>query len=321
MKAFEIEPKLKPDMSRFLIHMTGKSAIKSILKGGNVKNQGFIKALIPNGSKSDKFTHKIACFTETPIFALGGFVAISQRRSDEKMHYGIGFRKSYMVKNNVRPTIYLDNDVLGLLFSVSESDSNQEVNSLLDSIKSLAHPLGEKAYKQGFTWEREWRFVDKVGFYFNYDAIEVICCPREEQLELQVILGGFSDKIQFVDSWAQYKSHTKYIEHSEIKDKIAQGLASHDDFEIEDFLGNYEDNLESLKAYKDYLLSLQASVDDIEKQLEELVEWKNYIDAHTAEHCGHFSENLVWRSDFEQSFCPDCSRDFDEGMAKAMLDD
>ena len=34
MKAFEIEPKLKPDMSRFLIHMTGKDAIKSILQGG-----------------------------------------------------------------------------------------------------------------------------------------------------------------------------------------------------------------------------------------------------------------------------------------------
>ncbi|WP_217631776.1 hypothetical protein, partial [Vibrio paracholerae] len=48
---------------------------------------------------------------------------------------------------------------------------------------------------------------------------------------------------------------------------------------------------------------------------------KNYIDAHTATHCGHFSENLVWRSDFEESFCPECSREFDEGMAKAMLDD
>uniref|UniRef100_UPI001587A39E hypothetical protein n=3 Tax=Vibrionaceae TaxID=641 RepID=UPI001587A39E len=64
-----------------------------------------------------------------------------------------------------------------------------------------------------------------------------------------------------------------------------------------------------------------SSVDDIERQLVDMVEWKNYIDAHTATHCGHFSENLVWRSDFEESFCPECSREFDEGMAKAMLDD
>lgn len=321
MKAFEIEPKLKPDMSRYLIHMTGKSAIKNILTGGKTDKEGFIKAQNPNGSTSSNFTHKIACFTETPIFALVGFVAISERRREQNMHYGIGFRKSYMVKHNVRPTIYLDNDVLGKLFTISDASEDVQVSSLVDSIKSLAHPLGEKTYRQGFTWEREWRYVDDSGFYFDFDAIEVICCPKEEQLELQLILGGFSEKIQFVDSWAQYKSHTAHIKHSEIKGRIEQGLTSHDEFEIDDFLENYEENLESLKAYKDYVVSLKNNVDDIERQLVDMVEWKNYIDNHTATHCGHFSENLVWRSDFEESFCPECSREFDEDMAKAMLDD
>ncbi|WP_298770707.1 hypothetical protein [uncultured Shewanella sp.] len=321
MKAFEIEPKLKPDMSRFLIHMTGKSAIKSILNSGKKRGEGFIRSQVPNGSKSASFTHKIACFTETPIFALGGFVAISQRRRAEGMQYGIGFRKCYMVENNVRPTLYLDNKVLGSLFNVADSETSEAVNSLLESIKSLAHPLGETMPKQGFTWEREWRFVDETGFYFNFDAIEVICCPKEEQLELQVILGSHLDKIQFVDSWAQYKNHTQHIEHSELKDKISENLDSHDDFEIEEFLDDYEEHVESLKAYKEYLLSLQSNADEIERQLEDLIEWKRYIDANTADYCGHFSEDLVWRSDFEQSFCPECSRDYEEGLAKFMRED
>lgn len=69
------------------------------------------------------------------------------------------------------------------------------------------------------------------------------------------------------------------------------------------------------------LSSLQINVEAIEKHLQELVEWKQYIDAHTASFCGHFSEEIIWRADFEETFCPDCSRDFDEGLAKVMRED
>lgn len=321
MKAFEIEPKLKPDMSNFLIHMTGRDAIKSILKGGRCKDEGLIRSQVPNGSKTDSFKHKIACFTETPIFALGAFVAISKRRADEKMEYGVGFGKTYMVESKVRPTIYLDNDLLGQLFAMSESTQSEDTDSLLNSLKALAHPLGETSSKQGFTWEREWRYVDETGFYFDHKAIEVICCPKEEQIELKLILGEHAEKIRFVDSWAQYKDYTRHIEHSDSKDKITERMAVYDQDEIEEFLKGYDEYIESLREYKAYLSSLQINVEAIEKHLQELVEWKHYIDAHTASFCGHFSEEIIWRADFEETFCPDCSRDFDERLAKVMRED
>jgi hypothetical protein len=324
MKAFDIEAKLKPDMSKYLIHMTGKDSIKSILSGGRTTNEGLVKAQIPNGSKGNNFKSEIACFTETPIFALGAFIAISKRRKLEKMEYGIGFRKSYMVENNVRPTIYLDNQMLAEMFKVSKADNSQEVRTLLDSLRSLAHPLGETMPKQGFTWEREWRFVDKIGFYFDHEAIEaieVICCPKDQQFHIRTLLGISADKIRFVDSWEQYREYTQHIKHAESKDKIGEILSSYDDFQIEEFLDNYEDHVDSLKQYKDYLLALQGNAEEIEKHISELVEWKKYIDANTAEHCGHFSEELVWRSDFGETFCPDCSRDYNEGLAKFMSKD
>jgi len=319
MKAFEIEPKLKPDMSRYLVHMTGKDSIKSILKGGRRKGEGLILSQVPKGSESKSFNHQIACFTETPIFALGGFVAISKRRQSEKMEYGVGFRKSYMVEHNVRPTIYLDSHILSQLFNAFDSVNSPEVSTLINSIKSLAHPLGETMPMQGFTWEREWRFVGETGFYFNYDAIEIICCPQEDQFQLRSILGSHADTICFVDSWAQYRDYTQHIEHTDSKNKISQSLTRHD--EIEEFLGNYEDHVESLKAYREYLLSLQSNADETEKHLQELMKWKQYVDDHTASHCGHFSEDIIYRADFGETFCPDCSREFNEGMAKAMRDD
>ncbi|WP_024602413.1 hypothetical protein [Pseudoalteromonas sp. TB41] len=319
MKTFEIEPKLKPDMSKYLVHMTGKDSIKSILNGGRHKGEGLILSQSPNSLKSKSFDHEIACFTETPIFALGAFVAISKRRQSEKMEYGVGFRKSYMVEHNVRPTIYVDNHILSQLFSVSDSVDSPKISKLIDSIRSLAHPLGETTTKQGFTWEREWRFVGSQGFYFDYDAIEIICCPQDEQSQLKLILGCHADRINFVDSWSQYKDFTQHIKHTDSKNKIGQSLTKHD--EVEDFLENYEVHVESLKEYKKYLLSLQSNVDEIEKRLQELMQWKQYVDDHTASHCGHFSENLVYRDDFGETLCPDCSREFNEGMAKAMRDD
>lgn len=313
MKAFEMEPNLKPDMSKFLIHMTGKNAIKSILKSGRSKDEGLIKAQAPKYSQVD---YKIACFTETPIFALGAFVAISKRRDNENMIYGVGFSKTYMVERKVRPTIYLDNELLSQLFTLSKSTQSEYASSVLNSLKALAHPLGEKAKKQGFMWEREWRYVDETGFYFDHKAIEVICCPKEEQAELKLILGDCAEKIRFVDSWMQYKGHTQYIEYSDSKDKIKQKMNNYDQDEIAEFLKGYDEYIESLKKYKSYLSSLQTEIKEIEEHLQELAEWKQYIDNHRASYCGHISEDLIWRDDFGESFCPDCLREHNEDLAR-----
>lgn len=321
MKTFDIEPELKPDMSNYLIHMTGKSSIQSILKDGRNSKEGLIKAQIPKGSKGDNFKYKIACFTETPIFALGAFIAISKRRSAENMQYGIGFKKSYMVQKKVRPTIYLDNKLLSEILSIANGSNSGKVNQCINEIRALAHPLGETMEKQGFTWEREWRFVDDVGFYFDFDAIEVICCPNDEKLAIMSILGGYCDKIRFIDSWQQYTEYTQYIKNSESKGKISDILGSYDDDKINNFLVNCEEHIKTLTQYKDYLLSLKESAEQVEKEISELVEWKEYIDSHTTSYCGHFSEELIYRADFGETFCPQCSSDFNEGLAKYMSED
>ncbi|WP_426359417.1 hypothetical protein ACPUVO_03995 [Pseudocolwellia sp. HL-MZ19] len=92
------------------------------------------------------------------------------------------------------------------------------------------------------------------------------------------------------------------------------------EFEIDKLLENHHNHIEQLKQYKQYLNSLQTSVDGLEKHINGLSEWKDYIEDNTAELCGHFSENIVWRSGFG-TICADCSSEFNEGLAKAMRDD
>lgn len=70
-------------------------------------------------------------------------------------------------------------------------------------------------------------------------------------------------------------------------------MAVYDQYEIEEFLKGYDEYIESLSEYKAYLSSLQINVEAIEKHLQELVEWKQYVDAHTASFCGHFSEEII----------------------------
>lgn len=321
MKAFEIDPKLKPDMSRFLIHMTGKDAIKSILKGGRRRGEGLIRSLVPKGAKSESFPFKIACFTETPIFALGAFIAISKRREEETMKYGIGFRKSHMVNQNVRPTLYIDNSLLSQLLGVDKSKTSEEVTELVDSIRALSHPLGETMSRQGFTWEREWRFVDQTGFYFDHKDIEVICCPKEEQVQLKLILDVGTEKIRFVDSWTQYKDYTQHIEQTDYKDLVEQSLKNPDPFGMEDSNENLEEHIETLKQYRDYLLSLQANADEVERELNDALEWRRHVEANTASHCGHYSEGIVHHSDFDGTICPDCLTEYKEGYERFMSKD
>jgi len=314
IKAFDIEPKIKPDMSKYLIHMTGKDALCSILKGGRRKGEGLIKSQVPNGSKGDNFNSKISCFTETPTFALGGFITISKRRASENMIFGIGFRKTYMVENNVRPTIYLDNSLLSKIFSLKNNDINSDVNNVIHTIKSLAHPLGEASNRQGFTWEREWRFIDDKGFFFDHKAIEVIFCPEEEQHDLKYLLGSHSKRIRFIDSCEQYKEYTNHIQHFDAKERIIDESKAFDYSEIKEFLENYDNHLEELQEYKDYLQTLENSIEDIEKYIYEISEWKKYIDKHTAEFCGHFSKNIVIKQGFG-TICKDCSEDYDRGLS------
>src|SRR5260221_14656724 len=79
---FRLTPVDKPDMSPYLIHMTGKSAIASILKGEGrldeqqIEGEGFLMSSVPEYAKDaseatgEGFDAPVVCFTESPTFSI-----------------------------------------------------------------------------------------------------------------------------------------------------------------------------------------------------------------------------------------------------------
>jgi len=308
MKTFEIDQIVKPDMSDYLIHMTSERSFNSILNSGRHESEGLINALVPQGAKKSSFNHKITCFTETPVHAIGAFIEISKRRSSENMVYGIGFKKAFMVEKGVRPTAYLDNTTLGKLLQVKSSE-NLSVSSreFIDLLAPLVHPLGEKSQRQGFSWEREWRYVDDTGFRFDYDDIKVICCPSESKSMIKIKLGEYADKIKFFDTSLQYQELTDFLSFSKERDSIEAGIFDSDDRDlIDEFLSGFDLYIEQLAQHKEFLLQLTAQVNAVESELTKLREWQEELKAHTAEYCGHYSKYLINNKTFG-TICPDCN--------------
>lgn len=228
---FQLTSIEKPDISPYLVHMTGKKELLSILKCDKLPesltlplNTGFLKSCIPNIEGSSYYNSPVVCFTESPIFALDFFRYRSYRRWNTNQQFGIGFDKEYLIqKRRVRPVLYLDtetNKKMLWLCNKSENPSfyfstikkeDKEIKELLKKIKPLLFPLLEDIRGQGFMWEREWRCPHQIGMPFPYKAIKIICCPSEEKEEIITLLGSFSDNIEFVETWAQYDEVTDYL--------------------------------------------------------------------------------------------------------------
>ncbi len=229
---FRLTPVEKPDLSPFLIHMTGKNSLVRVLKGENAGeginvpvNSGFIRASIPSFDTSKLYYNSpVVCFTESPIFALDFFRYRSFRRWDFDQQYGIGFSKEALIKHRgVRPVIYLDTQTNSEILSICNKSENNEINfseneaidatikASFKKIKPLLFPMLENEPYQGFMWEREWRCPDPNGLIFPYQAIKVICCPASEKAEILGILGELTIKIDVVESWREYDEVTNYL--------------------------------------------------------------------------------------------------------------
>ena len=228
---FDITPVEKPDLSPFLIHMTGKNSLVKILNGENKpdtikvpKQNGYLKASKPSfDGQAAHYNSDVVCFTETPVFALDFFRYRSFKRWSDDQQFGIGFSKSALIKHkNVRPVIYLDTDTNSKLLSFCNHiiDGNYNIQNqkgeqvdyveLFNKIKPLLFPLLEKTALQGFMWEREWRCPDSEGLVFPHKAIKIICCPSNEKQEIMDIL-KVNEGIEIVESWREYDDVTNYL--------------------------------------------------------------------------------------------------------------
>jgi hypothetical protein len=282
---FRLTPIEKPDMSPFLVHMTGKNEILNILKGVGApketpKGYGYLQANVPE-SNSEVFEAKVVCLTESPTFALDFFRYRSFRRWAADQRYGIGFDKTKLVQRGARPVIYADDQLVGILNAVFQSlkekdkklsDDSQLNDRLIKTVKKiypLLFPLREKDEYQGFMWEREWRYPDEKGFVFGHQDIKVICCPQSEEDKIRQILGDTAGKIQFIRAWQEYDDVTDYLTRQQLKWKMqAQRVEkpkTQDEAiqQLEDKIQQYKNAVNSLSSYQAIISRLSGEVDRV----------------------------------------------------------
>lgn len=257
----ELRPFEKSDMSPFLVHMTNGKSVKSILE--NKK----INATTPSQSKSDWYDKKIVCFTETPIFAIDFFRYKKIDRWKNDLRYGIGFSKKALADKGVRPALYIDNVLIGLIAELKGRSSETKAGIVYSAFAPLITPLDHDKDAQGFMWEREWRYPDENGFDFQFDDIKIICCPREEVSDLIKILGAFSNNITFLETWGEYDEVTKYLESRRNSNEMRLVVNSSGIDELKSAYLELSQELSKLEAYKTQIDRLHAHSSMIEEEL------------------------------------------------------
>lgn len=314
--AFQLGPFEKPDMSPYLVHMTAKNSILKILNSGE-KGKGLIKSSRPLDAKS-WYNESVVCFTESPIFSIDAFRYLRFKRWQMDLRYGVGFSKERLIKNGVRPALYFDSTLVGKIkelreLAAEESQSNlQKISKeISDQIMPLMNSLMESEPKQGFIWEREWRYAGEDDFKFNYNDIEIICCPKEEYENIVNILGDFANKIKFVESWSQYNEVKEFL------DSRSSGWEKEikvDGFEIDKLKSikiEYSQELHKAEAYKNYIEKLQSELDRIKQYSEELKSRVAEIE----------SEIITKQKVFYDESCCACGKILDEDTGRVIWND
>ena len=292
---FRLAPVEKPDMSPFLVHMTGKQAIIKILLGNGAPKDlpsgyGYLQANVPEYNSKGTFDAKVVCFTESPTFALDFFRYRSIERWKADQRFGIGFDKSALVALGARPVIYVEDDVMktinflyhrinddGIQIS-PDKELNAKVNFILEKMYPLLYPLLENHPSQGFMWEREWRYPDPNGFIFDYQAIRVICCPRDEEDGIREILGGVADQITFVRTWQEYDDVTSYLRRQEAAWRSQELLYEESQTaELEEQKQHLHRLIEQYSLAYHSLASYETFIATVSKEYDRLREQKEHI--------------------------------------------
>lgn len=292
--AFQLTPIEKPDMSPFLIHMTGKGAILDILEGKNAPNpvvagHGFLKAGIPEYT-GEAFDAKVVCFSESPTFAVDFFRYRKKVRWQADQSYGLGFDKASLAKQGARPVIYVDERIRSHIIYLHRRirdnglilSDDREINArLVEAIQAaypLLYPLSEDSQFQGFMWEREWRHTDAAGLEFSHEDIKIICCPENEEAGIKQLLGATANQIDFVHTWQEYDDVTNYLSRQHAtwrnrEERIEKFKGPNKEkLKVENLLAQYNQALNSLDAYLGFLESFRKEIEHATQEREDLAQ-------------------------------------------------
>ncbi|WP_278492017.1 hypothetical protein [Acinetobacter gyllenbergii] len=280
-KALQLSPIEKPDMSPFLVHMTGKDQILKILESSENNDCGVIKAFIPSQSKSSWYDRAVVCFTESVLHSIDSFRYIAFNRFESNLFYGIGFSKEKMaIRHKVKPALYMDKNTIGNLANLDKfikeiegelTEENSNLKLILDELIPFITPVFQDIDRQGYTWEREWRYFNSFekDFEFQYKDIAIICCPVSEKRAIEERLGVHAEKVRFVSTWGDYnevvdfmksREHNYFFnEHIDCEESLNRLIVK------ERELNRAKSQLES---YRDYASNLANQISDLEKYIE-----------------------------------------------------
>lgn len=334
---FDLTPLHKPDMSPYLVHLTSRENLLKIVAGEGAtidlrQHQGFLKSSMPNYANV-QYHSEVVSFTESPLHALDFFRLRSQARFKDDQQYGIGFSKSALVKQGVRPVLYLDKEINAALLTIIEnadkdffkisdnSTRNEDVKKRLLKMKSIMFPLFENADKQGFIWEREWRWPSSEGMVFNLVDICVICCPVTDQAELIKLLQPFSENIRFVENWSEYDDYNLFIKSKNELPQKEDISGIFDLNEIRLLQDRYKQILTNLIDYRDNFTkkdthdrkSIERAMDNIfnnfrESELQEHL-IQEYIDERTNEMNKIYYEEM--QAEWQREYYAELAKDIE----------
>lgn len=324
-KSLQLSPIEKPDMSPFLVHMTGKDQILGILKSSEWDEHGLIKSSVPSQAKSETYNREVVCFTESVLHSIDSFRYIAINRFKANLLYGIGFSKEKLALNEkVRPALYIDNNTVGRLLSFDKfyldnidnlSKEDLKVKRLIDELIPFITPVFQCDWRQGYTWEREWRYFDPktTGFEFSYEDIEIICCPVSEKSDIEKQLGHYARNIKFVSTWGEYNEVVEFMKSRQ--HNFSSGLNANSSIER---LSLYKQEVNraknQLEAYKEYANSLATKIDTLTKQI--TIYEKELADIDIALNERKIREEKIKKENDERqaildSKCDDCENDFE----------
>jgi len=184
--------------------------------------------------------------------------------------------------------IYLYNYIQKKQIS-EDKDLNDCLKKLLGSTYPLLFPLLEDQDRQGYMWEREWRATDENGFIFSHKDIRIICCPQEEEGNIQNILGSAASNIQFIRAWREYDDVTRFLErqqHTWREQAKSLSQVQKDDQKIQqirDLIQQYQVAQNSLTSYQELIERLDHDKEKIKKEAQEIYRKINRLQTQLAE--------------------------------------